>query len=243
MIKNEDLTGRKFGRLTAIRRHNDYYWLCNCECGKEKIFYIYSLLEGSALSCGCLTKEKLSKAKIINLIGMRFGRLVVIEFKGIKKRRAYWKCKCDCGKEKIVSGNCLKTKSVQSCGCLREEFSRRGLNVGDSALNKLFGQYKRQAKNRNLSFEINKEEFIEITKKDCYYCGYKPNQIWHSPKLNGDYVYNGIDRLDNSVGYAKNNIVPCCKICNQAKHTMGLEEFIEWIKRVNEYYFNKKYLC
>ena len=40
MAKYEDLTGKKFGRLTAIKkapsRSNKTYWLCKCECGNEK---------------------------------------------------------------------------------------------------------------------------------------------------------------------------------------------------------------
>ena len=37
--------------------------------------------------------------------------------------------------------------------------------------------------------------------------------------------YNGIDRLDSSLGYTKDNIVTCCKICNYAKNKMKFEDF------------------
>lgn len=37
----EDLTGKKYGKLTVIkfieRKDTSYYWLCKCECGNEKI--------------------------------------------------------------------------------------------------------------------------------------------------------------------------------------------------------------
>jgi hypothetical protein len=47
--------------------------------------------------------------------------------------------------------------------------------------------------------------------------------------LNGEFVYNGIDRLDCAIGYQPNNVVSCCAICNRAKGDMPFEAFIEWI--------------
>ena len=35
-------------------------------------------------------------------------------------RNILWKCKCDCGKIKVTSASSLRTKTVQSCGCLNE---------------------------------------------------------------------------------------------------------------------------
>lgn len=59
------------------------------------------------------------------LIGEKFGRLTVEEKaerpKHIKSKRAYWKCKCDCGNEIIATTTDLKTGHTKSCGCLRAE--------------------------------------------------------------------------------------------------------------------------
>ena len=56
-----DLTGRKFGRWTVLDfsdfHKSNYYWLCKCECGKEKIVAQSSLLSGNSKSCGCLARE------------------------------------------------------------------------------------------------------------------------------------------------------------------------------------------
>lgn len=46
------------------------------------------------------------------------------------------------------------------------------------------------------------------------------------------FVYNGIDRVDNSVGYVLSNCVPCCSTCNRMKGTMSSEEFKEKIKLI-----------
>lgn len=65
--------------------------------------------------------------KIENLVDRKFGRLLVIEYshvvanKGSKRTRHYWKCLCECGKEKIVRSDSLKNGSIKSCGCLQKE--------------------------------------------------------------------------------------------------------------------------
>jgi len=59
--------------------------------------------------------------KVIDLTGQRFGRLVVLEFDHVEKEKSCWKCLCNCGKEIIVRGNCLKTGHTKSCGCYHKE--------------------------------------------------------------------------------------------------------------------------
>lgn len=58
-----DLTGKKFGLLTVIKRvedrqslrgGNNVRWLCKCECGNEKIVLSHALRQGCTKSCGCL---------------------------------------------------------------------------------------------------------------------------------------------------------------------------------------------
>ena len=57
-----------------------------------------------------------------NLTGKRFGRLIVIEQAGrTKSRSVLWKCKCDCGNEKIISADHLRKGSTKSCGCFMAE--------------------------------------------------------------------------------------------------------------------------
>ena len=64
--------------------------------------------------------------KIKNRIGLKYGRLTVVEFSHIAKtqgRNAYWKCVCDCGNETIVGSQHLG-KGTNSCGCSARELSR-----------------------------------------------------------------------------------------------------------------------
>lgn len=57
----EDLTGRVFGHLTVLKmtadRHGRTCWLCRCDCGNETEAPEDVLVQGSVLSCGCLTRE------------------------------------------------------------------------------------------------------------------------------------------------------------------------------------------
>lgn len=60
----------------------------------------------------------------MDLIGQKYGRLTVVEFCGIKNRKATWKCVCDCGMVVIATGNNLRSGTTKSCGCLRRETTR-----------------------------------------------------------------------------------------------------------------------
>lgn len=60
--------------------------------------------------------------KLIDITGQKFGRLTVIEMAGRSKSgRVLWRCKCDCGNEKIVKGVELRKGCVCSCGCLHKD--------------------------------------------------------------------------------------------------------------------------
>lgn len=67
----EDLTGKKFNRLTVIERagkdkHGNSLWLCKCDCGNEKIIKGRNLKINHTKSCGCLHSE-LSKERVIKI--------------------------------------------------------------------------------------------------------------------------------------------------------------------------------
>lgn len=116
--KSKDLTGKKFGKLTPLRRDGksgrSVTWLCLCECGNEKI------VRGSNLtakikpvsSCGCALGYE-------DLTGRRFGCWSVLERRGNDaSRSARWLCRCDCGEETLVSSDALRHGKSGSCGCV-----------------------------------------------------------------------------------------------------------------------------
>lgn len=187
--------------------------------------------------------------KIKDLTGQKFGRVLVLEFVEIKNHKATFKCKCGCGREFITNGVYLSIGDTQSCGCLLLEkekengktVGKRNFNTyvdkirqpsGDSAKKHLYYLYGYKAKNRHIEFELSLDEFLSITKQNCFYCGAEPSQVKIYKKAYGAYIYNGIDRIDNSKGYTIENCVPCCGTCNTAKLSMTQEEFYSWIDRV-----------
>lgn len=172
---------------------------------------------------------------LINLTGKKFGRLKAIKriFPNKKHNQVKWLCKCDCGTEKIVDGHHLRRGSAISCGCYRREVG--GLNAklgfGIAAMRATIKIYRRGAKLRGLKFELTDDQFKKITQENCFLCGAEPGNNCKNRNGNGDYIYNGIDRIDNNKGYTINNVVACCFDCNRAKGNRTLQEYKSWIGR------------
>jgi len=169
----------------------------------------------------------------IDETGNRYGKLTVLGRSGKKTRDPIWVCECNCGNFSRPSIYSLRSGHTKSCGCNRAEAA--AIAEGLAAFNLVFRNYKNGAKNRGLVFEINKEEFRKISSMDCFYCGSKPATVKETN--NGSYTYNGMDRKDNSIGYTKDNIVPCCETCNRAKLQMTVKEFLGWVERVSEHQY------
>ena len=131
-----NLIGQKFERLLVLRRADDYVtkqgkhysrWLCECDCGEIIVVDQSKLLNWHTKSCGCFRAEKISKIKSIDLTGMRFGKLTVIERlesfvdKNGSKKSSAWFCKCDCGGCKTVRASSLISGDTFSCGCVKSK--------------------------------------------------------------------------------------------------------------------------
>lgn len=126
-MNREDLTGRKFGRLTVIGPAEDRitpsgqrkpHWVCKCDCGSEVIVAGTHLKSGHTQSCGCFQSENTSKAKFVDIAGQRFGKLVALCPVKQYKKHTKWTCKCDCGKYTYVDISNLLSGKTLSCGCL-----------------------------------------------------------------------------------------------------------------------------
>lgn len=95
----------------------------------------------------------------------------------------------------------------------------------------LYENYQKNAKRRGRRFDLTPLEFYKLTKGRCHYCNKQPAQYlaFRIKMQLGDmaYVYNGIDRMNNDVGYVPSNCVSCCWKCNRAKGKMPYQEFID----------------
>jgi 5-methylcytosine-specific restriction endonuclease McrA len=167
-----------------------------------------------------------------DLVGRQFKHLLVVRDSGRSEGgRVLWECLCDCGNTKIVNSNRLQTGNTSSCGC------QKGARKKDPLIRRIWGNYKDRAKHRGYAFDLSLDKFKDLILDKCFYCGIENSNISERSYF-GEVVsikYNGVDRVDNSKGYHDDNVVTCCKVCNQAKHTMSFLDYILFIDRAYNY--------
>lgn len=183
--------------------------------------------------------------RVVDSEGKRFGKLLVLEVFGRNKnRKTLWRCRCDCGKECIAAGTSLRLGKKRSCGCT----SLRKKTIEQLALYDLLTSYKRTANKKGLSFELDPKDFWGLILDNCHYCQDPPKTLYKRKFSSKDAVleaqdflyYNGIDRVDNKLGYSKDNCVACCCLCNQAKMNLSEEEFKALVTRIYKNYVEGK---
>lgn len=74
--------------------------------------------------------------KKLDLTGQRFGKLVVIESAESCNGKTRWRCKCDCGNEKIAYTASLRCGQTKSCGCMKQDGLKK-YNLAQSEANKI----------------------------------------------------------------------------------------------------------
>ena len=91
---------------------------CRCTCGKIFTAVGSAILSGSVKSCGCYSRERLGKSRILDLTNKRFGKLVAVKLTDMRKSgERVWECKCDCGNITYVTTGNLRSGNTTSCGC------------------------------------------------------------------------------------------------------------------------------
>jgi hypothetical protein len=160
------------------------------------------------------------------------------------RKRKKLLCRCICGKEQtfIYDGFFCKDEKerTKSCGCkhiYRNNLNSQARRKPESVYRYIYERYKFGAKTRNISFNLSKKEFIDIVKKNCYYCGIEP-PIKQPHKGKNRYIgvpvpYHGIDRVDSSKSYQIQNCVSCCTRCNYMKRDMEISTFTEHILKIS----------
>jgi len=115
------MVGERFGSLVinsiAPKRKSRIYFDCTCDCGASHSAYKANLLSGRVSSCGCAKGALVSKAVVVDLVGRRFGKLVVIDRAGTRRGFVLWNCSCDCGSKSVVTSGDLLHCGTKSCGC------------------------------------------------------------------------------------------------------------------------------
>lgn len=187
-------------------------------------------------------------AKIKEIIGNKYGKLLVVDFHSERgnNNQIMYSCKCDCGNLHITSGESIRSGKSKSCGCNRKNPPNKEIDREYAIWRQL---YKSTIEKRNKKWKVEKNDidldnFISLSKEICFYCGIEPTNIAtdrHRKTKEERLVvkYNGIDRINSNKHYSLDNIVPCCKYCNTAKNIMSVDEFKQWIKRVYDYNFKQ----
>lgn len=94
-----NLTGQRFGRLTALERTENrngrcYIWRCLCDCGRVCYVDTHALTSGGVRSCGCLQDE----SRRVDITGERRGHLTALSATSHRRNGAtIWAWRCDCG--------------------------------------------------------------------------------------------------------------------------------------------------
>lgn len=202
MGKSVDLTGQRFGMLTVIEKAESKnqmaYWLCKCDCGKTTTVRTAYLKSGKTKSCGCL------KGKATDLTGQRFGRLIAIEPAGrASDRQLKWRCKCDCGNEKIIIGASLKAGLTKSCGCLNKETPTNYIHgMGDSRLYQIWYGMKNRCYNPDAgNYKYYGGRGVRVC--DEWLSSFEAFEEWASN--NGYQEELSIDRIDVNGNYSPEN--------------------------------------
>lgn len=147
------IIGKKFGRLEVIDFDHmgpgsRAYFRCICDCGNEFVTMRQSLISGNTTSCGCKGHEP----RYEDLTGRRFNKLYVLNFDHMGERGAtFWRCRCDCGNETVVSRHSLVSGHTKSCGCRqRDVVVTHGMSY--DRLYGVWGGVKARCNNENHKF-------------------------------------------------------------------------------------------
>ena len=226
--------GNKYGKLMVVSVHTErrnkstVLWTCVCDCGPDKTIVVKagSLMSGWRRSCGCATGGKL------DLRGLKQGYLTVISETDKRSggSSVVWLCHCDgCDKDAEIAARLLK-RGQKSCGCKAHEA------IEPIGLMGLIKYYKANARAKGLEWNLPVDACRDLFFGRCVYCTAEPytDFTYTGVKIPITIKRNGIDRIDNKLGYISGNVSTCCWECNYMKGTKSLEDFMAAIAAIYE---------
>lgn len=86
-------------------------------------------------------------------------------------------------------------------------------------------RYRTRVK-KNREFNMTYQEFYDLAIQPCVYCGgFNKNGI------------NGVNRVDNNIGYTPGNITSCCGMCGMMKNAYSKIDFLDKIEKIHRYQY------
>jgi len=159
--------------------------------------------------------------KQIDISGKKFGMLTVIKYSHAVGYLAFWLCKCDCGKLKVLKGRDIKYGNTKSCGCLRDKLMHEQKHA-----------LKHGMKNKKL-YSVWRAMKKRCECKTVYYFkryggrGIKVCDEWHDPSkffkwaLSHGYKEGlSIDRINNDGNYYPSN----CQWITRSENTKKMHQ-------------------
>lgn len=141
-----------------------------------------------------------------NLTGEKFGRLTVLRFDGVRNKRTFWLCRCECGTVKSIIGANLPNGTTASCGCwnlqaFRERTTKHGM-CRSPEYEAWCGMIRRCEKSNRPEYRNYGGRGLAVCKRwrnsfEAFYAdmGPRPN-----PSLS-------LERVDNDKGYNPSNCI------------------------------------
>lgn len=169
----------------------------------------------------------------LDLVGVRFGRLVVVSLsdqKGGRNQRK-WECICDCGNRKTVQGESLRDGSSKSCGCLRiDQKSNLSHGLSKSRIYRIYRHMVNRCSNSKVdSYPLYGGRGIVVCDE---WKRFEPFYEW--AMNNGYSEVLSIDRIDNEKGYSPDNC-QWSSVVDQARNkrnTVGSEEIASKVREL-----------
>ncbi|MFP3727538.1 HNH endonuclease [Priestia filamentosa] len=243
-LRDPDLTGLKVGKLTVLERAKEKIvqksgrtlraWVCLCECGNKRNFSMTELKRGDVRSCGCLRKTEIEKIDQ-EMLGSRFGRLVVVEKSTNQASNGnfFWICLCDCGNTTEARRRNLVEGTTQSCGCLQSELTSNRMKQitgkNHPNWNSEITQQERELKRQTPE---NKAWRMNVFIRDnftCKICGTKE-------KLEAHHIFNYSSHKD--LRYKVSNGITLCEVCHDNFHNAYTrkgnsdKQLLEYVKKI-----------
>ena len=226
--------GKKTCRHEGCSHHTkDSYY---CKKHKRDVYYIeekekgfkycdiargcFSICDSDKKSCNeCLEKFKLQDKE-------RFDKRKEMQ-NALKLVNSIVRICVDCGNEfdNYLTQHNTDSKRCKICNQSQKNQDSKRFRIRNEKhenfknKERYYKSYINNALKREYEFTLNFEEFCELVDKECFYCHHNISK-----------ETNGIDRIDNSKGYTKENTVSCCEKCNRIKHAYHINFFLEKCK-------------
>lgn len=146
--------------------------------------------------------------KFVDLSGLKFGRLTVIERSDNRGKETMWKCRCDCGKQITAQGNNLKSGHTKSCGCYNSEVTASRNYKHGKRHTRIYNIWSCM---RRRCFDVNNHKYKDYGERGITVCDRWRDDFeafYEDVSKLPHFEEQGytLDRIDNDGNYEPNNV-------------------------------------